>query len=321
MFVCNFCGSEYQSLKGIDYNDEGFFCDDCDCFTYFKETKNCHTFNLFLEENGTKNLSSKPNIKFNKRLSLLRYPGGKSKMLPCIYQTLNKEKVKHFVEPYAGGCGVGLALLDAKVIEHYVINDIDYGIYSLFSVIKTNPEQLINKLQNTTPSHTDFFNARVKIQTGYSNCNILEAAWDLLITNRLAYSGIVKANPLGGSYGTQQHLLSRWNPDNLIKRITKIHSLCDHITVKNQNAFEIIEDYYWEPQTTIFIDPPYYQKGKQLYTHYYNEKQHRELSELLFSLSAGCPGADIILTYDNNSFIEDLYYWAPTEKIKLHYSI
>lgn len=321
MFVCDFCGSEYATLNGIDYSDEGFFCDECDAFTYFENHHDRHFLKLFLEENNTKTKEQDCNIKFNKRLSPLRYPGGKSKLLPLFYQTINKNKAKVFVEPFAGGCGVGLALLEEKIIDHYIINDFDYGIYALFSVIKDNPELLISKIKSHTPTHEDFYKAKSKIKSNYQNCRLIDAAWSLLIANRLSYSGIVKANPLGGKTGAYEDLLSRWNTNDLIKRITKIHSLSDQITVTNQNALEVIEHYYWKPQTTIFIDPPYYKKGKQLYTHYFNETQHRELSELLFSLSTGFPGADIILTYDNEDYIKDLYWWTPTQNIHSHYSI
>ena len=320
MYRCRFCGTEYQNLEGLDHSDEGFFCDDCDSFTYFQHIKNKHQFKLFLEENGEANQKS-AQIKFNKRLSPLRYPGGKTKMLPQMIQSINNENTKTFVEPFAGGAGVGLALLDANLIENYVLNDIDFGIYALFEIIKNNPDELIYIIKNIVPTRENFFEARTKIQNKYITCSLIDAAWSLLITNRLAYSGITKANPLGGKNGTNEQLLSRWNPCDLIKRITKIHSFGNKITVTNQDALQVIEEYYWTPNTTIFVDPPYFKKGKQLYTHYYETGQHIELSNLLQSLSTGCPGADIILTYDNEPFIKELYFWSPPQNITLKYSI
>jgi hypothetical protein len=35
----------------------------------------------------------------------------------------------------------------------------------------------------------------------------------------------------------------------------------------------------------------------------------------------GIPGADIILTYDNQKYIKELYYWPMIEKISRVYSI
>lgn len=320
MYKCDFCETEYQNLNCLDHSDEGFFCEVCDSFNYFDGMTSRHKFQLFLEEN--KNAEQKTtHIKFDKRLSPLRYPGGKAKMLQIIIQSLNVQKCTTFVEPYAGGAGLGLALLNANLIENYILNDIDFGIYSLFKTIKYEPEKLINRIKNETPTHEKFFESRAKIQNRYRNCSSLDAAWSLLITNRLAYSGIVKANPLGGKNGTEKQLLSRWNPYDLIKRITKIHALGNKITITNQDALEVIEEYYWTSNTTIFVDPPYFKKGKQLYNYFYENKQHIELANLLQSLSTGCPGADIILTYDNQPFIKDLYFWTSAQTISLGYSI
>lgn len=155
----------------------------------------------------------------------------------------------------------------------------------------------------------------------YKDCSLFDAAWSTLIVNRLAYSGICKANPLGGKNGKTKDLLSRWNPKMLCSRILKIHNMADKITVLNMDACELIEEMYWRPATTIFVDPPYYKKGKQLYHCYYNERDHIRLSVILDCLYSGMPGADIILTYDNDKFIKELYLYPRIENISRVYSI
>ncbi|KAF6562413.1 hypothetical protein G9G63_18090 [Paenibacillus sp. EKM202P] len=40
-------------------------------------------------------------------------------------------------------------------------------------------------------------------------------------------------------------LLSRWNPDDLCKRINTIHSMSARFTVQNRDALEFIEDQFW----------------------------------------------------------------------------
>ena len=321
MFVCHFCGSEYLDLTHVDHSTEGFFCDECDSFTYFENSTDRHRFLLLLEEHGNKNTQQQKATYIKKHLSPLRYPGGKGKLISFLEERLQSQKRTIFVEPYAGSASVGLGLLEGKLIDHLILNDMDYGIYALFECIKKDPSDLINLIQTRIPTHTDFFQYRDKIQNGYKNCSLLEAAWTLLVVNRLSFSGISKANPLGGKNGTSSQLLSRWNTKCLINRIQKIYTLGDKISVTHLDALEVIEDYYWTPNATLFLDPPYFKKGKQVYTHYYNEAQHRDLAETLFSLSTGCPGADILLTYDNEMFIRDLYWWAPIENIKQNYSI
>lgn len=144
------------------------------------------------------NINYTSDISFKKHLSPLRYPGGKSKLIEYIYSKLNPNNTDTFVEPFAGGASVGLSLLETGVIDNLILNDVDFGIYSLFYIIKDEPSKLINIINNYTPSHSDYFKCQKIIKSNYKGCNEFKAAWSLLLVNRLAYSGIYKANPLGG---------------------------------------------------------------------------------------------------------------------------
>jgi DNA adenine methylase len=47
--------------------------------------------------------------------SILRYPGGKTRFAPFIQEalSLNKARVRVFAEPFCGGAGVAISLLEA----------------------------------------------------------------------------------------------------------------------------------------------------------------------------------------------------------------
>lgn len=184
------------------------------------------------------------------------------------------------------------------------------------------PDQLITRINNCRPTHRKFFEAQQIVKADYSGCTLIEAAWYTLLVNRLAYSGIYNANPLGGRHGTRLDLISRWNPEQLCNRIEVLHALADRFEIYNQDARELIEEEYWRPDTTIFIDPPYVVQGKKLYRHYYDENEHYQLQHLLDSLHHGMPGADIIVTYDDAPLIESIYqYPTSIEKVSRMYSI
>lgn len=139
--------------------------------------------------------------------------------------------------------------------------------------------------------------------------------------NRLAYSGIYNANPLGGKNGPKEKLLSRWNPNELVKRIEHIHGLSDRIEVTQLNALELIEEEYWLNESTLFLDPPYVKAGKELYNCYYTENDHWELNSLLEMLHMCFAGSDIILTYDYNKMIDSMYNYPDIKHIYRTYSI
>lgn len=323
MLQCRFCGEEYLYNEAeIDHLNQGYFCEVCDGYTYLREDIKEHKFTLLLEDNQGMNPAPKTNgISFNKRLSVLRYPGGKSKLIPFLYTKLVENSTKRLVSPYAGGASVELALLDAGIVQELVLNDIDFGIYALFWTIIHTPEEITYRLNSIRPTHNDYFEAQSIVKSDYQNCTIIESAWATLLVNRLAYSGIYRANPLGGRNGTRDSLLSRWNPEDLCRRIKHIHRLGHRIHLSNIDACQLTEEEYWSPDTTIFLDPPYVGKGKQLYRCYYSQEDHIALNVLLESLYQGVPGADIILIYDNDPLIRDLYLYPTIETVSRVYSI
>jgi len=305
---CENCDETYLSLE-VDQTANGFWCDHCDYFTYFDPMQQRPQFLLFLESKASINTiyNGRSQYKLSKRLSPLRYPGGKSKITEHLLAAMRPDKMKRLVSVYAGGASAELAILQTGLVEELLLNDLDFGIFSIFYLIKEHPEDLIQRIRSQLPSHEDFFKYRKIIKSDYSGTDLLDAAWAALIVNRLAYSGIYNANPLGGREGSQKQLLSRYNPDDLCRRILEIHAMSHKITVSHQNALPFIEEQAWYPGSTLFLDPPYYEKGAVLYRHFYKESDHKEVSWLLYTFYEQHPESDIIITYDNHPFIRDLY--------------
>lgn len=319
MYVCSFCGHSSTDPEDFELDEQynkGFWCPYCDGFTYFELENQKHNFVLILENSKNNSeitkLYSKPD--FPTQVSPLRYPGGKSKFVGAILENCNSKNMINFVEPFAGGASVGLSLLLAGKIENLYLNDLDYGIYSLFFTIKYLPYILVHRIKTFTPTKKAFYEAKKRVLEGYENMDTTEAAWTLLLSNRMAFSGIIYANCMSNP-------AARWNPDKLIKKIINIHNVSDKIFISNKDAYEFIEEMYWMSNTTLFIDPPYYIKGKLLYNKYYTIKEHNKLSYLLEDLYKGMPGADMIVTYDYCKEIQDLYYHPILEVINRKYCI
>lgn len=324
LVYCRFCYEEYNlESDTVDRNTDGFWCDHCEGFTYYSATnEESRKFTLILEDKAAENNMSFPpgQPKLNKRVSLLRYPGGKSKITDYLLSHINPDKTDCLSSPYTGGGSLELALLYAGVVKQLTLNDKDFGVYSLFQIIKTFPDALILELKSRRPTKDDFKKAQRLIKSDYSNADMFEAAWSLLLVNRLAFSGIYKANAMGGLKGDQRALLSRWNPDDLCHRISIIHSMSERYTVHNMDALEFIEDQYWNSRSTLFIDPPYFQQGKNLYLHFYDTEEHLQLQFLLDTLYKEFPCADLLVTYDAAPFIEEIYEFPDIKRIKRKFS-
>lgn len=325
ILTCQFCDLTSSVESGdfqLDKYNKGFWCETCDGYTYLETDMDRHRFKLILEDKNAEKIIFNPSkIKLAKRISPYRYPGGKSKVSNYLYTHLQEKNSKKLVSPFTGGGSFELAMLDAGIIEQLHINDLDTGVFSLWWIIKHMPYELTERLKTIQPTHKDYFVGQAIIKSDYRGVDMVEAAWSSLLVNRLAFSGVSKANPLGGRNGSKQDLLSRWNPKDLINRINKIHAMSDQIEVTQENAVGLIEEAYWQDDATIFIDPPYVNKGKDLYHCFYTENDHRELSQLLDSLHFGCPGADILVTYDYNDWLDNLYEFPEKEIIGRTYSV
>lgn len=314
-YTCIHCGYSSTDIEDFEpdlQHNKGFWCPYCDGFNYYETEKNRHQFVLILEKAKEKSYYKKPD--FPVQVSPLRYPGGKSKFIGPLLAECRKTNLENFVEPFCGGSSVGLSLLLAGKIKNLYLNDLDFGIYSFFYTIKVFPEFLISKIRAFTPSKSAYKEAQKHVLDNCSGLDMFEAAWATLVVNRLAFSGICKANCLSNP-------MSRWNPDALIRKITAISNYSEHIFVSCEDAISYIEEMYWQKNTTIFIDPPYYVKGKSLYNHYYTEKDHLLLSFTLEELFRGVPGADIVLTYDYCQPIEQMYKYPQKKIVGRTYSI
>ncbi|WP_051302482.1 DNA adenine methylase [Salibacterium aidingense] len=326
-WFCPFCGEPYDEndMEHLDQNERGYWCDSCDRFVFWNEKveQQQRSFHLVLEEKASSNhqVANPKQYVFKKRLSPLRYPGGKSKVINNLYPYIHPDYTEVLVSPYCGGASLELAYVQAGLFRAAHLNDVDYGIYALFSTIFEDPEPLINRIRFWSLSHEDFEEARDVVKKEYDNVSRLDAAWFMLVCNRLAYSGIYYANPLGGKHGSLEKLLSRWNPKDLVQRIRTIHELRHLITISNEDAFSFIEEEYWLPAATLFLDPPYVGKGKTLYRHYYEKEEHEALAELLDSLYHEFPNAHLLVTYDDVPFTHSLFTHAAKSNVERYFSI
>ena len=65
----------------------------------------------------------------------------------------------------------------------------------------------------------------------------------------------------------------------------------------------------------MYIDPPYFEKGASLYTNFYNENDHADLSRIISSIKVPW-----ILTYDNALKIKEIYKTNNMYEFYLNYS-
>jgi DNA adenine methylase len=236
----------------------------------------------------------------------LRYPGGKQKLTPFILEILEANKITgHYCEPYAGGAGVGIELLLSKKVNRIHLNDSDFGIYCFWYSILNHTEEfcrLIASASLTVPE----WKKRKEIVKKCDRRKKLELGFSFFYLNRCNRSGVLNAGVIGGNDQSGNYKIdARFSRNDLIRRIESIALFKDKIKISNMDAEEYIVKYIPKlPENSlIYLDPPYYEKGQELYLNSYREDDHVRLSKVIQRNI----GHKWILSYDGVSDIIDLY--------------
>lgn len=252
--------------------------------------------------------------------SPLRYPGGKTSLWSMIANIIvtNALGQCHYVEPYAGGSGLALSLLFKGFVNELHLNDIDRSIYCFWQAILHNTDEFITKLKKTPITMDEWYKQRL-IQCNKSNVDDFDLAFSSFFLNRTNRSGILNAGMIGGYAQDGAYTLDcRFNKERLIEKIKQIQNLKDNIHFYNMDAIDFINKTCSNiPQHNIFycIDPPYFGKGKTLYTNAYAPDDHAKLAKLLIKLNVPW-----VLTYDDVPEIKNLYRNKRQYHFNLNYS-
>ncbi len=241
-----------------------------------------------------------------KTVSPLRYPGGKYKIYDKVKTLIERCDFgnRTYVEPFAGGFGIGIGLLQDGVVESAIINDYDTHIYHFWDAVLNHTEELVD-LINQTPITMD---ERTHQKEIYDE-EVPEALADgfaTLFLNRVNYSGIIKGGPIGGADQQGEYMLGcRFPKAMIVSRIERIAQLRERIQLRNEDAGELLRVAAAGPNNLFFnIDPPYVVKGSLLYTNFFEEKDHRALAQIIRTLLQEMPW---IVTYDNAELIRQIY--------------
>jgi DNA adenine methylase len=242
--------------------------------------------------------------------SPLRYPGGKSGLsgLLAEFIELNNLQDGIYVEPYAGGAGAGLKLLFSEYVSELILNDADKNIYLFWRSILFDTERFITLL-NDTPISIDEWKKRRQILKNPEVYSELEIAFSTFYLNRCNRSGILYAGPIGGQLQSGRWPLdARFNRVELRRRIEKIALFASRISIHNLDAIDFMKQHVLplavlDNRLLLYLDPPYYSKGGQLYLNYYVPADHVTLANFINNQL----GFKWIVSYDDVPEIRELY--------------
>lgn len=243
-----------------------------------------------------------------KSLSPLRYPGGKSKIYDRVKNLImiNGYNNRTYVEPFAGGFGIGIGLLCEGVVPSAILNDFDVHIYHFWYSVLNDTENLLRLITDIPITIEE----RERQMHSYRDLDSdpLTDGFATLFLNRVNFSGVIKGGPIGGLAQSGTYKIDcRFNKDDIKKKIKIIAGLKSRIRLYNKDAEYLIRMSLMKMKSPLFlnIDPPYVIKGSQLYTNYFTEANHIDLQRVITKhLDSKFPW---IITYDDCPLVRDLY--------------
>lgn len=217
------------------------------------------------------------NIASQPQYSPLRYPGGKTWLIPQIRSWLLQRSTTTLLEPFAGGATASLVAILEGIAERAFLVERDPTVVAIWNtVLSANAIWLVDQILSFK-----FTVQNVKKLLRTQTRSARELAFQTVVKNRAQRGGILAKSARLMKKGERgRGIASRWYPDTLALRIASIHEHRKAFTIIEGDGVMAVSAFALrDPNARFFIDPPYPvedhpQRGR-LYD--YNHVDHREL--------------------------------------------
>jgi DNA adenine methylase len=249
----------------------------------------------------------------------LRYPGGKQRLGSFFAAVLRRNDITgcHYIEPFAGGAGVALYLLQHGLVKSVHLNDFDRAIYAFwYAVTRRNAE--LCRMISGTPVTVAEWDRQKAVHRHKATAPLLELGFATLFLNRTNRSGILRAGMIGGrSQAGRWRLDARFDRARIAGRIRALRSVSSRIAVDCADAGEfLVATTRRRTKGLVYLDPPYFTKGPDLYLNQYTMDDHSALAKIVRE-KVKCPW---IVTYDHVADVRRLYRGFRMQSFRLTYT-
>ena len=289
-----------------------------------------YTYNINEEinyrEEETVNMSTVKNKPF------LKWAGGKTQLLSVLEENLpeNIKRSKTFetyVEPFVGAGAFFIYLASNYEFDRIIINDLNYKLINVYKVIKSNCEELIDKLSKMREEYLQYDEEQqkemyLKVRDEFNNWESVDKvkqAANFIFINKTCFNGLYRENQKGGynvPWGQQKNpsMYDEEQIRSMSKLLNKKENGREKIVILNGD-YRKVQDYI-DDKALVYIDPPYRPVTKGGFNSYnksgFNDDAQRELSEFYRDINS--KGAKVMLSNsdpknldDNDEFFDNLY--------------
>lgn len=236
----------------------------------------------------------------------LRYPGGKRRLAPVIARLLEENSLHdiEYVEPYAGGAAMALALLFEEHAATIHINDLSRSVYAFWHTVLHDVKELCDRIRHVSVTMDEWHRQRA-IYDDRETADLVDLGFATLFLNRTNRSGIIGGGVIGGKgQSGAWGLDARFNKEELVQRIRRVNRYRNRIRLYGLDALRFTNDVLPTvgPKAFVFYDPPYIENGQGLYLNDYTLDGHRKLAERIAKLRVPW-----VVTYDSGAVTAGLY--------------
>lgn len=255
--------------------------------------------------------------------SPLRYPGGKARLSPFLIEVVKENGLagSHYIEPYAGGAGAALRLLFEEYVESVTINDADPRIRCFWQAAIRHSSRFLSKL-NSVPVTVDEWRRQRAIYERRDLRAVFDLGFSTFFLNRTTRSGILhNGGPIGGYDQSGPYKIdARFNRSALGRRVSRLAAYADRIEISDVDGLALLKQLNRRrksaPTAFVYIDPPYYSKGDELYLNRLSHAEHAALASYLSITKR----FSWLMTYDDVPQVRELYSGLPQLPFSLSYS-
>ena len=207
-----------------------------------------------------------------------------------------------------------------EYVSRIIINDKDRSIYAFWYSVLYDTDRLCKLIEETPVTMETWWEQRTfQSVEKKETTDLLTLGFSTFFMNRTNRSGIIKAGVIGGFDQRGNYKIdARYRKEDLIARIRRIASYADRIELHHEDAVDFVKHIVQVlPQNTIlYLDPPYYKKGRGLYMNYYEDADHEKIRDVITNVDT----FRWVVSYDNSLFIKELYHSFRSQEFYLNYS-
>ncbi|MCA9111730.1 MAG: DNA adenine methylase [Planctomycetaceae bacterium] len=235
---------------------------------------------------------------------------------------LNGLRGAQYFEPYAGGAGAALALLDCGAVSKVHLNDRDARIFAFWRAAINQTSEMIDRVMSV-PLNIGEWEKQRAICRAPSRHSQLDVGFAAFYMNRCNRSGVLTgAGPIGGlAQQGKWRLDVRFYRSELARRLATIGRNRKKIVVTRLDAIEFLKQRLprgpMRRESFVYLDPPYVVKGKRLYLNAYEERDHKTLADYMLKQQV----LPWIMSYDDTPLVRNLYRSASLAMLTIDYKL